>query len=239
MNTLDEIAEKIQKLQAMVDGSSNQNEVEIATAKINSLLLDYNLSMEQVQGFSVDKDKVINEIWQVDDGHNLDSWRGKLANTLSKYNFCRCIHISGSARLHLFGKPKNVEIVKWLYNFVTSRLEDICINESIVAKAYHPEISLRTWRNSFYLGAGSAIYRKLAAQHGELENTTSGRELVVVRTAETDAAVKEVYRKGLTKHNNHSRLISDAYHKGIETGNNLTLGKPIDHKKLPQLTDGS
>ena len=34
MSTLDEIAEKIQKLQAMVEGSSNQNEVEIAAAKI-------------------------------------------------------------------------------------------------------------------------------------------------------------------------------------------------------------
>lgn len=233
--TLDEIADKIQKLQAMVEGSRNQNEVEVASAKIQSLLAEYNLSMEQVKGFSVDKDSVINDIWDITRGRNLDTWRGGLINSLSKFNFCRAIHISGTTKIHLFGKPKNVEIVKWLYNFISSRLENICSGMFLLAKLQNSNIHGRTWKNSFYIGAVSAIHKKLAEQHGELENTVSGRELVIVRAEEVNDAVNSVYNKGLVKHNAHSRILSDAYHSGIDVGNKMTLGKPVDYKKAPQI----
>lgn len=90
---LDAIQKKLRKLQKMYEGAkviNSEGEAQAAAAAIQRILLEYNITMEEV-GVEKDKTVIEQETWS---GFTYKSiggwWETRLVNVLCKFNFCRC-----------------------------------------------------------------------------------------------------------------------------------------------------
>lgn len=133
-DNLDKILKRIQDLKKHAESAEsigNIAEAAAFTSKVNSLLLQYNLELSEVDNFQtkpeVEKDE------DVDVKKSNGKWMTSLINVLCQYNCCQAIQTENkSTKLYyisIIGKKENIEVVKFLYSVLKRRFEDIALLE--------------------------------------------------------------------------------------------------------------
>ena len=155
------IVQRIKKLLALaLHPNTGAEEAAVAMAKAQALLYEHNISTieleaatgKQAEAFMRDHITIGGAPWQ-------EGYRKTLAHVVAKYNFCKTVYLAGERKSALFGKPSNVEVVKYLYETVLRQIEKLA-NEWHKAKGSH-EYSTRA---DFCYGAVRAIEARLKPQ---------------------------------------------------------------------------
>jgi len=177
------ILSKIQKLLALAT-SDNANEAAIAASKAQELLIEYNLSEEDLENFNSTKhEKVIQVSMAGKNAHRRSAWYDSLAYTVSKANLCTLL-ISGP-NLIWIGKKTNIEVAQFIFENLVRDLSRICDSawEIILAiQKLDPKIEPvhgKTWKNNFYHGANQSISERLTANLRQLKEADKVNALVV------------------------------------------------------------
>jgi hypothetical protein len=149
----DKIVDKIRKLKAKAEGTSNEAEAEIFNQKVQELMHQHNITHLGVETDRVQKDT--GSIYS-------DAWRQHLVTAISEANFCSAM-MSERRRpngrkynqLGFLGSADNVEAAMAQYHI----LEKTVVN---MAKAYSPH---RAQRLSYERGMGTRLAVRVVERH--------------------------------------------------------------------------
>lgn len=230
----DTILKKIKKLLALSNKNSNENEAAAAAAKAQELLLQYNLSMAQVESTDFEKRERVSHEYREIFRQNKINWKVDLANTVATANLC---HILTSGRsLIWIGKPSNIEVAEYLWATLADDLESICDrrwNEIVKLRemerdtgiSVFTDYSLRyvhgkTWKNSFYYGALNTISQRLNETKKNLRVDENMNALIVLSDKEVETYIKKTWPR-LRHSSNSLNLYGSAYESGKTAGRNI------------------
>jgi hypothetical protein len=206
------ILQRIRKLAAMTT-SSNPNEAAVAAAKMQALLLEYNLTLEQVGGSRSAADYVRQDL-----PVQAAAWRQIIMGALARNNFCKAIILKGG-KMGVVGQPHNIEVVEWMYGYVAEQIDRLCeVWAEAEALALGNAVS-RADRNAFRVGAAVTIQQRLDAERKQAQaGSGQVQALVVKRDHEAEVAFR--------KHWPNTRSVGGTR----VSGNGMEAGKAAGHK---------
>lgn len=251
MNVPDSILERIQKLMALQKNPGTPAEAENAAARIQEMLLKYNLSMAEIENHKVDDNDVI----QTKGKFNVYQKYGDgdvaviLLRTVAEFNFCRSIRMVNGKKSQevdeyvLIGKKYNVEVTLYMFEYVLNNLKILFQNhwKNYVKNtpAEYREGS-GVHKRSYYQGALAAIRSRLEKQReaaivesekesGKYDANNPVNALIKVNKDAVDKRVKELFQNRLKSSPNRIYSSSDGRSAGYEAGSKLNLSKGLDN----------
>lgn len=239
------ILERIVKLLALSE-SPNQAEAESAAAKVRSMLIEYNLSMDDVAGLAA-KDKA--EIVEETIGGlktNMQTWEVLLAMVIARAMFARSL--VGKNVVYFVGRKDDVEVASYTFQFLRTRVQALANTATFeyAAEMRDGGIALpwsvtgsrnpNTWKSSWLKGAVDGIALRLKAEREAQAQTVTA--LAVSREAEIAEYLAAEYGP-LGKRRLHNGYVSrGGYSAGVEAGQGIDVTPGIKGVSLAALTDG-
>jgi len=171
------VTEKIKKLLALAT-SSNEHEAKLAAAKANKLLIKYNLTMQDVD-FSEEKRNYENKTFTAPKRSVEDKFIFVILNShffvdvvigRGATYFTKSGNRRTEFKYHFVGEEVNVEIAKYVHNFLTMKFKDL-FNEFKKGCDGKPD------RRAYYAGLQAGLNEQLSATRKEVTEETG---LVVV-----------------------------------------------------------
>jgi hypothetical protein len=224
MSAKESILWKIKKLLNLADTAKNSNieEATSAGAKAQEILFKYNLELADVQGLSEEEAETIDrQNYTVQANRNTITWKGSLLHGVCLANFCRTVRLrSNSGQMAIFGKPSNVQVAVYLFEYLQREIERLAI-EGLQAQGVFT--GKARWLRSFCLGAMSSVCRRLHEQKEQDRKAShGGTALVVVSDRELEKAVRSEFPI-LSKGRSTTIGDSSGYSSGREAGNGIAL----------------
>jgi hypothetical protein len=235
MTSIDEtIIEKIQKLLAL-STSSNEHEAALALAKAQKMLLQYNLSLEEVST----KQKP-DRHYTKDTITASRRWQKLLLGTLCKFNFCELVWIRETVTL--IGEAHNINAVKTMYRMIEPQLQLLALQAyQQSGSAVHP---IR-WKDGFFMDACHTIRMRLEQEQAalireaEIAHTSEATHtdaashnshnpvmaLILVRDEELKVAMKQFFPRLKTAR--PKRFYAEGYEAGRSAGHNVRFRQEI------------
>lgn len=211
------IISKIQKLLAL-GTSTNPNEAAAALAKARELLLDYNLSLEEVQvaekrGRNYLREDIAIGKW---------AWQSYLVDVVCKHNLCTAVKLRGTDRVAIIGEQHNIEIVRLMIDLIGEQLGFLA---ATAWKAAETDLPAITWKRTFYFGALTTIDRRLKEEKEQAANNV--RALIVVRDRELVVARNKFFNNRVVPGKPIRVRGEDAYAAGQRAGEQVRFRKEI------------
>jgi hypothetical protein len=182
--TKEETLELVRKLLNMTtDKGCTEAEAAQAAQKVQAILQEHHLSMEQV-GVGEEKAEeftVIRDTLDVSTKGHDGSWSFLLLHHLARYNFCKAVATAGGGPAFLFGDEVDVAVVKELHTWVVEQLERICIS---MWEEYKGEDRRPTFRRSFFTSAIYTIANRLYESQKEFSAVSEQCTALVVKSRE-------------------------------------------------------
>lgn len=240
MNKTDRILEKLRKLmnlQRSAESLGNEGEAHAAAAGISRLLLEYNLSLDDIP----DSEKLDNPVVAEDLPVKKSipgPWFEGLVMVCCQYNFCRALRISEydprthrtrKTNVRIVGRKKNVEVVQYLVSFLEHAL-------TVAGKRKYPSyradsllrlgVTPKTepmFMRSFLAGACYGLREKFEEQRGQVSSTTDITALVKTSDSEIDDFL--IFQKIGTARGSRAAVDERIARSGIEAGRNVEIHK--------------
>lgn len=238
---LDEVKAKLRKLQNLYQGAkeiNSEGEAAAAAAAIQRLLLEYNLTMDSI-GVEPEKNAMTSEDWS---GYTYKSiggwWEQKLVSVLCKYNMCKCfIYGSSYKRLAIVGTKENMEMVKWLREFLSEKYVALSKEsykvylKSCEQNYWATPMSKDKYQRSFLVGCCHGLEDKLCKEREEDKRDEQIGAQVTALVVRTDAAINKYVEEhwgktGTTKAGSREHFDS-ARAAGYTAGQNTDIHRPI------------
>lgn len=247
---MDDIMSKIKKLKALYEGAKkigSENEAAVAAAMLNKLLLQYNLTIEEVDLSERPEDPINHEVISGFEYKSIGGeWENRLTNVLCKHNLCHSyVYGSSYKRLLIVGKRENMELVKWLLAMLKERyvaFSKIAYKEYKESPDYrYTRYSKDRFQRSYLLGCAEGLDEKLTAEREreKKEDQTFAAQvnaLVVQSDGALKAYVAEQFGKTGHRTGGHTTAYS-ARQAGREEGRRTELYKPISDNQHKQASN--
>ncbi len=247
---MDAIMSKIKKLKAMYEGAKkigSEGEAQAAAALLNKLLLQYNLSMDELDLSDKPKDPIGHEVIS---GYEYKSiggeWENRLTNVLCRHNLCQSyVYGSSYKRLLIVGTKENLELVKWMLAMLKERYVAF---SKVAYKAYKESYDYRYTRyskdrfqRSYLLGCAEGLDAKLNEERErEKKEDVKFATQVTALVVQTDGALKNYVAEqfGKTGHRTGGRTYAgNARQQGFAEGKRTELYKPISDNHHKQASN--
>ena len=220
---LDTILERVRKLLAL-SSSSNPAEAAAAAAKAQELLLEYNLSMDQL-GEAKTSSRVGHIVFEAPRPKNEGKWRAALISGVGRCHFCKVI--DGHTYFTLIGQKEDMEVTREVYNWLVGQ---ILYLGPLAYKASLTEDRKPTFLRSFYYGAAVIICNRLTLEWEKLTGQRDdSRALVVRRSQQAQDYMDENFRTKKAAKTHYSSLAG--FNSGYQAGKGINLdgrGRKLD-----------
>jgi hypothetical protein len=243
----DKITEKLRKLIAKQESAisiGNEAEANVFAAKINELLIQYNLEMNEVLEAAEENANLMEKRNQLDcfKYKNIGgTWEIGLLHCITANNFCRTIRSTwtnsgkGSTinrKAIVLGRKENVETCLWLWDMLRERFVKIAEEKHIEYCKTNKKEAFGTYARNFLNGCVSGLWEKFRQE--EKERRTEKPEfhekvssMALVRRDEIDVFEKEAVG-GTTKGRNHSSgTLLDAKMQGYQVGRSTNINRGL------------
>jgi len=211
------IVEKIRKLLAKANGTTNANEAAAFLGKAQALQLQHRIDMMEL--------RYVEEVCQIQSEplnqqdlgkRSVARWKGFLANVLAEAN--GCYMYADGEKIMLAGKSSDCDTVRYLYAY--------CVNQ-IDALVYSLESGLgRTYYNNFRIGCVQAISSAITSETALMREHHNANERALMMLNQV-AVDHETARRLVTSTMSistsatRSRLDKEAQKLGREAGSSI------------------
>lgn len=266
MSTTEKLIDKVKKLLALAnDAGASLSEAEAALKKANKMLLQHNLTFEDVEIHKIQSDIIQTNAADITFGDigEEGQWESALLNVLCEYNLCHCIKyrtakVRGGS-LSIIGKKQNVEIVKFLFETARHMFRDLSkqayndhrkhvlhqnrpqgLSESQCLKMKLMGYRM-PWIRSYLKGCVIGLRHKLQDERdrlmsNEVANATNKYQLMCTNTiVAIDNFIANI--PGVTQSNTALKISNDhgAFTQGVATGKNAQFNNALDGQVRPNL----
>lgn len=232
----DHIIQRIKKLLKHAESAKelgSKEEAQAFAGKANELLMEHNLSMLDVaQSAEGDafSEYVYGEKISYKDNQSGSRWKFELITVLTYFNLCNFTFNRGLKTFRVYGKMQNVDVVVWMYNFLSIGLlrlaQEAHVNMDPMMKVMYS--NRYAFLKDFLLGAVVGIRRKLQAQRDEMAKSSQFNALMVVTDKQLGAFigkaapdVKENTREAKTI------MVGPAHSLGVKAGEKFNITSPL------------
>ena len=236
---LNGVFSKIRKLLNLADPSRGGTPDEVATAasKAQQLLLEHNLTVEDLGSPEEEAEKIGKETINLEATYLTSPWHASLIHGISSPLMCRVIYHPAKAgkagRVSIVGEKGNVEVLKYFYTYLYRTIDKMAVDfregwkkrKEKRGEKYIPDESFRI-RVDFCIGATNTVVTRMRDTYNKVK-TTGKTTAVAVRV---DQALDERYEHYFPKRTNAStsrKIDITARMAGIEAGNKIALTKGI------------
>lgn len=243
----DKILEKLRKLMNLKESATalgNEGEANAAAAGITRLLMEYNLTENDIP----EQEKLENPIVSEEIPFKMDingRWYSDLVSVICEYNMCRCLIISKfnngrrkRSEFEIIGRKKNVEVVLYLISFLSHQFITIGKRNYVEYKhdcvwkyGKYPK-SLIMYLKSFLYGCVIGLSEKLDESKKTLETENNITALVRTTEGEIDDFLKG--QKIGKARESKSDIDALCAMRGIEIGKNVEICKGIHAETISE-----
>jgi len=219
------VVSKIKKLLALSDKAGTEAEAFSAMSKAHELLARHGLSLGDIEMADDRQEEEYEQQEKIEDV-GLRPWKRLIWSGLAELYFCQYYYI-GTRRHFLIGKSSNIEICKYLIQYI------INVGEKLAAEGVADAALKRGYKTSFKAGFGNRIYRRCkteienAKNHG-IKDSSTGNMLIVHPLYEKARAELEEVKKDLgLKFRSHATTSTvrhaAGWYEGQEAANKVSL----------------
>lgn len=249
MSDIIEKLAKIREKQESAEKIGSFAEAQIFAAKLEELLIKYNLSLSEIEYDKQFGDEQIEYHHLSWENYGLKTtkrrcgWLERLASIVTKYNGCKILCTKGTNKLIIVGKESNAAIAEYMIGVLAKSCYDMmCVEYNKIYRKLQLEgrtSEMKDWTQCFYFGFATGIKEKLknemekTKQSEQTENSTA-----LVRL---DKNIKEVddFLQGRT--NKASRLSGfrtneQGIKSGMESAEKVNIKKGINGKEQTYLS---
>lgn len=222
-----DLIQRLQKVRALTE-SSVPGEAAAAAAKLQEILLKYNLEMEDIEEDSPEADDryVKEELELGATSGNMINWRRILLSGIARSLMCAAFGYQGTPKMVIVGQKHNIEIVRHFYDYLSyeiSRLADVTWEKAKGRTREHG----RSWKSSFYNGAVDVVVQRLEEKYQQVSKQDSHTQALVLKNErDLDDAVGNLIgrvRKSAVRQR-HSKA---GYSRGARAGKRFNLDRPV------------
>jgi hypothetical protein len=220
---------KIKKLLAL-SSSDNIHESEMATTKANQLLLEYNLSLINLNNYEE------NEVFVA---RVLESSK-KTSKHMAIYEILKTFYVSPvfnhgkkSVYLEIVGSFSNVEIAQYVAIFLDSELDRLWKKTQID----NPHLKGIVAKNSFFRGVARGYVEKINSINHALQ-TENKQSLMIIKNSLAQN-LQTVYKRLGSSYSKDLKEHSEASHKGQSAGKNLSIKPGLKNNQKTTFLLGS
>lgn len=254
MNVTDKILEKLRKLTNLKQSAEelgNIGEMNAAAAGISRLLLEYNLSEEDIPTEEREKNPIVMEKIHAKPEVitiGVGTWFERLLFLICKFNTCKLIKNDVGKKTvsySIIGRKNNVEVTMYMESFLVNRFYQCAKmdykkykvefeSDELNRALFYKPIAQAAYIRSYMNGACVGLQEKMDQMRREVEsehvNVTS---IVVQRKKEIDDYVSSQFKNLKTSFLKSDKIYSSGYNNGVETGRNTDINKGIEanHKE--------
>ena len=229
------ILEKLEKLLKKAESTDNQAEAEAFMAKVNELLVAYNLEMADLRAnMKVNDTQPGLPTTEFELGDYLikteGSWVSTLLFVICKYNFCKGLLLINSyelkrTKMWIVGEEVNIKTVLGLFDYLFISGKKLC---SKAWTEYHGPDKKGTFKRSFYMGYNNILTSRLQEIRQEQEKN---KPQVMALVRSTDALIKtameEEFGNNLGRAKASKSSSTAGYGAGVSAGRNISLNKQM------------
>jgi len=235
MSNIDpKVLAKLKKLLALEEGAKkidSLHEAEVASIKIQELLLANNIVRDDINGINEEKRFEMREIKVKDFITKVEGkWLVKLYAGLAKYNLCDFINLGNPGNriedtICIIGKPTNLDIIEFLGAQLVERLKSI---EKQNWEIYYGTTKRNAYKRAFLFGAAMGIRDKLRIEWEKAQNfSVQMNALIVSNKAALEQFMQKQFPNSTTAKNS-SLSGHDAMLTGYQVGKGLSIHKGIN-----------
>lgn len=237
----DKILEKLRKLMNLKESATalgNEGEANAAAAGITRLLMEYNLTENDIPEQEKLENPIVSEEIPFKADMSSGVWYSKLVSIVCEYNMCRNLIVSTRTngrmkrdKFEIVGRKKNVEVVLYLISFLAHQF--VTIGKRGYAQYKHDCIwkygtypkSLTVYLKSFLYGCVIGLSEKFEEGKKVLKEQTNITALVRTTKSEIDDFLKD--EKIGTARKSKAEIDALCAMKGVEVGKNVEICKGI------------
>jgi hypothetical protein len=222
------ILQRVKKLLALAHGrNATSGEAAAAAAKAQALLLEHNLTLAQVQGMPEPEQYGKANMHLGEASSFTIGWHRDLMFAVARYNFCRAVSYTGTHWIGLIGRPHDVEVVQWLYQYLSREIARLAKD----AQAQHgPRGSAgasAAFGRAFCIGAVREIANRMAAARRQAERAGAATTALVHVSAQALEAAFQRHFPKVQKTQGARPKDATAYLLGREAGRRIPLNRPM------------
>lgn len=244
----DKILEKLRKLMNLKESATalgNEGEANAAAAGITRLLMQYNLSEDDIPEQEKLDNPVVAERIPFKAKMNNGIWFTHLVSVISEYNLCCALIVRAAhnvklerSEFEIVGRKKNVEVVLFLLSFLSNQFiwigkqgyaqykEDCTFMYGVLPKT--PAAYLK----SFLYGCVLGLIKKFEEAKQQLVNETNLTALMVTTKNEIDVFLSN--EKIKTARNTKPSIDPLSAKRGFEVGKNIEIHKGIHTDRISE-----
>ena len=222
-----DLIQRLQKVRALTE-SSVPGEAAAAAAKLQEILLKYNLDMEDIEEDSPEvDDRYVREDLELGaTSGNMINWRRILLSGIARSLMCAAFGYQGTPKMVIVGQKHNIEIVRHFYDYLSyeiSRLADVTWERARGRTREHG----RSWKSSFYNGAVDVVVQRLEEKYKQVSRQDSQTRALALRSEQdlNDAVGNLIGRVG--KNTVRQRHSKSGYSRGARAGKKFNLDRPV------------
>ncbi len=232
---MDDVLAKIQKLLALT-GSPNEHEAKLALVKAQSLMVEHNISLDQVESFSAEDGGFIEEGVFYNKTQTLPYEVEWVMSVVQNYFFVKVIRQSSfsdeftkvrrkrNINVLFFGAPENIAIAKHVFYYLCRIYRELWLDYKEINEAQ------RSAAKSFYAGLSAGFSQKLKEERKAHDPSTKNALVLIYK--KLDDALADFYDNlNLKQMKMNAGKDNDAYEEGCEQGKKINLHSPIPQEK--------
>ena len=211
----------VRKLLAL-SASPNENEAEIAMAKAQRILTQYNLDLNEI----ADLDPSCADMSREYVSGSKYLWHFNLCAALCRFNYCKCIRHAGyygtNVQYAILGRSINVGVVIELFNWITPQLLRLAESLNIPYGIHRTN-----YKTSFLLGCVSGIRERLKSQFERNICELPKTQALIVRYDEENKAFQDSLYEKLK----NVKMSSNVHHSAFSAGRTASKDVSLSIKK--------
>jgi len=215
---------KLQKLQINAKEINSLGEANNAAEKIQHLLMQYNLSLEEVDREDETTGPLGPEVQRVDYSSTYKkaegTWIGYLAHYIAVNNLCEVVLGGGYPAYYVIGSQENRETVIFIVDQLVAKFRQL---EQQSWSNYHGPVKRNKYRRDFLKGASLGIYNKLSEQRRKMEQESSQVEALVLANKDKLEKAKKDYFNHLGKSRTRKLQNNSAFQDGLSKGRSTDI----------------
>lgn len=228
---------KLKRLRALLEkaestkNSGNLEEAEAFMQRVQSDLHELNMTEEELFDRTNEEPETVEE---KSDSFIYSQHEVRLLNIICKNNFCSYIRNGHKKKHIIIGKPSNIQVVMYLFEFILKFLREESVKRAISEYGEKPTPERLKYIRSYIDGCINGVGAKLEEQNEKAKaKSTKLTDIILYNDKAIEKYIKENHKIHTSS---HKVSVGDGYLEGYLAGKNMKIYSGLNEDGKAKIT---